>query len=243
MDLWPSGKFTRYAFEVKVRRSDFLHELDTPDKRKWAMDISNEFWFVCAPGVAKPEEIPEGCGLMVCSKNAKILRKIVRAKYREAGDFALWEVAAILRSAFRKTPLPDTLAWKYAGQEITSDLLDELVAGRREYAAQREIEEKVKSGVRAIDAERTEAMRKYAAEMKAAGIEPPAFMCGPDFGVPWGHTVERWVKENLVDGPAGQKLQNAARSLRNAQNAVRSAAEHIESLAVKKNDKQQEIEA
>ncbi len=231
MDLWPSGKLSRYAFEVKISRSDFLHELKQPDKRKWAMDISNEFWFVCAPGVAKPEEIPEDCGLMVCSKNAKNLRRVTQAKYREAIDLDLIQVAAIMRSAFRKNPLPDTLSWKYAGQEITKEMLDELIADRRDYEQRAEIKKQVDGKIATLDAKRTEAMVKYAEELRKHGIEPPRFMFPGDPGTLWSGTVEEWVKEHFVTGPSRKKLQNAARSLRNAQNAVKSATEQIQSIS------------
>jgi len=231
MDLWPSGKLSRYAFEIKVSRSDFLKELDQPDKRKWAMDISNEFWFVCAPDVAKNSEIPEGCGLMVCSKNAKNLRRVLRATYREAEDFSMIQVAAILRSAFRVQSLPEALAWKYAGQEVTPEILDEILADRRDYEQKQEIGRQVQEKVDDIEAKRTEAMQKYAEGLKAAGIQPPKFMFPGYPGSVWSGTVDDWVEKYFIKGPARSQLQNAARSLRNAQNAVKSATEQVQAIA------------
>jgi len=60
----PSTGFVRTAYEVKVTRADFLREINDPLKRRAAMRISNRFFFVTPPGVAKPEEIPLGCGLL-----------------------------------------------------------------------------------------------------------------------------------------------------------------------------------
>ncbi len=236
MDLWPSGKLTRYAYEIKISRNDFLHELDQPDKRKWGMDVSNEFWFVCAPGVAKNDEIPQGCGLMVCSKNAKNLRRVLRATYREAEDFNMIQVAAILRAACRKQSLPDQLRWKYENQEITEEILDELISSRREGEQKTEIGRQVKAEVEVIENKRMETMVMYAEALRSAGIEPPKFMFPGKSQIPWSGTVAEWVEKYFVKGPSGGKLQNAARSLRSAQNAVKSAFEQILSIAVIEGD-------
>lgn len=68
MMLWPSDGFNRIAFEIKVSRSDFKAELKHPEKRRPAMRVSNEFYFITPPGLLKPEEIPLDCGLMEVKK-------------------------------------------------------------------------------------------------------------------------------------------------------------------------------
>jgi len=228
MNIWPSGGFDRYAFEIKVHRSDFLKELDNPNKRKWAMDVSNEFWFVCAPDVAKPEEIPETCGLMVA--NGKNLRKLVRAKHREAGPFEIWEIAALLRAAHRKQDFPSLLRWMYAGQEITGDMLDKIAREQMTYVEEAAIEEKAKAKAKEFDDFRNDTMRMYAEEMRVAGIVPPDFMVGK-YGDPWRHSVKQWVEKHLVSGPEASKVRSAAGSIRMAEKAIESAKADVISLA------------
>ena len=142
MNTWPSSEFHRYAFEIKISRQDLMHELDRPEKREWSMAISNEFWFVCAPDICKPEEIPENCGLMVATKTGNQLRKIKRAPYREAQPFEVWEIASIIRSASRMQNFPNTLLWKYQGKDLTGDQLDEVMRDRRDYLVAQDIRDK-----------------------------------------------------------------------------------------------------
>jgi hypothetical protein len=63
-EMWPSKGLTRSAFEIKVSRSDFLRELNTPEKHKWCLDSFHEFWFVAPKGVIQLEELPKGIGWM-----------------------------------------------------------------------------------------------------------------------------------------------------------------------------------
>jgi len=64
MNTWPSKGFLKIAFEVKVYRSDFLKELSDPYKRKPALSISNQFYFIGPKGIIGKYEIPDECGLM-----------------------------------------------------------------------------------------------------------------------------------------------------------------------------------
>jgi len=61
-EMWPSKGLTRSAFEVKVSRSDFLRELQTPNKYKWCLESFHEFWFVAPKDVIQLAEIPKGIG-------------------------------------------------------------------------------------------------------------------------------------------------------------------------------------
>jgi hypothetical protein len=71
-NCWPSSGLTRIAYEIKQSRQDFIRELQAPEKRRWAMDVSHEFWFVCASGICDKTEIPEDCGLLVATKDGEI---------------------------------------------------------------------------------------------------------------------------------------------------------------------------
>jgi len=64
MEDMPSKGFHRTAYEIKISRSDFLREIKNPEKRKAALRVSNQFYFVAPEGLIKPEEIPMECGLL-----------------------------------------------------------------------------------------------------------------------------------------------------------------------------------
>jgi hypothetical protein len=59
------GSLDRIAFEIKASRGDFLRELKQPLKRRAALVLSNEFYFVAPEGVIKQDELPLECGLIV----------------------------------------------------------------------------------------------------------------------------------------------------------------------------------
>lgn len=64
MALWPSDRYEKTAFEIKVSRSDFLREMKKPLKRRPALSVSNTFYFAAPKGMLKIEEIPVECGLL-----------------------------------------------------------------------------------------------------------------------------------------------------------------------------------
>jgi len=53
--------------EIKVRRADLLGDLKKPDKRAGYCWLSSECYYVLAEGIARPEEIPPECGVMIAS--------------------------------------------------------------------------------------------------------------------------------------------------------------------------------
>ncbi len=64
MHTWPSKNFLKIAFEIKIYRSDFLKELHDPYKRKPALSVSNQFYFIGPRGLMTKHEMPDECGLM-----------------------------------------------------------------------------------------------------------------------------------------------------------------------------------
>lgn len=67
------------GYEIKVSRSDFLGD------EKWTdyLPLCNLLYFVAPAGVIQIDEIPEPCGLLQVSKNAKRFMTIKRAPFRE----------------------------------------------------------------------------------------------------------------------------------------------------------------
>lgn len=74
------NKFNLDIYEVKVTRSDFLGEIK---KKKYENSLPhcNRFYFALLAGIAKPEEIPDGLGLIVRGENG--WSTVKRAKKRE----------------------------------------------------------------------------------------------------------------------------------------------------------------
>lgn len=65
------GRYLR-GYEVKVARSDWLHELEQPAKAEvWEQNVHE--WWIVAPDttVVRPEELPHGWGLIVPNPNPR----------------------------------------------------------------------------------------------------------------------------------------------------------------------------
>jgi hypothetical protein len=105
MDTWESGKFEMQGVEVKVTRSDWLRELKDPHKSAPFMAWTSRWW-VATPsaGIARPEELPEGWGLLVARPygGQVQLRAVVQAPRRIVPPIPPESLASLLR-AVQKT--------------------------------------------------------------------------------------------------------------------------------------------
>lgn len=54
--------------EVKVQRADLLGDLRQPGKRAAYLQMSSECWYVIRAGIARPDEIPPECGVLVATE-------------------------------------------------------------------------------------------------------------------------------------------------------------------------------
>jgi len=129
-NVWPSKGKQRVAYEVKVSRSDFLHELAVPQKREWVEKCFQETFFACTPGVCKPEEIPEGWGLLVVTKAGDKLRKVVVPKYRDILDPDYWLWMSILRESCREQNMRAERRYNFEGKTLTADEVAEIISDR-----------------------------------------------------------------------------------------------------------------
>lgn len=86
--------------EIKVRRADLLADLKKPDKRAGYAWLSGEFHYVLAEGIARPEEIPPDCGVMIAGAD-RIERVRAAPKRPMRLGFSTWMVLA------RATPCRD----------------------------------------------------------------------------------------------------------------------------------------
>lgn len=84
MNIWPSKGFAIHGFEIKVSRSDFIHEMKDITKVK-AVGRFCDFWWLTTPaGLVSPNEVPESWGLMELHKNGLKIKK--QARQNEVPD-------------------------------------------------------------------------------------------------------------------------------------------------------------
>lgn len=109
MDCFQSHKYNRYAYEIKISRSDFLNDIKQSHKQVNAHAVSNYFYWVCPKGLIQKHEIPNGDGLMYVDidnpnnwidgkTNVHYKTRIVhQATRRDVGDMPIGFVAQLLR--------------------------------------------------------------------------------------------------------------------------------------------------
>ncbi len=96
MACWKSLNYRRISYEIKISRGDFLHELKHPEKRAFALEISQQYYFVTPPNLVELDELPEECGLIELSEKGRLITK-KKAPIRLNNDFEFtWEFAASL---------------------------------------------------------------------------------------------------------------------------------------------------
>ena len=98
INLFPSKKHERISYEIKVSRSDFLHEIKNPKKREQALSLSNYFYFAVPKGLVSVNEIPEECGLIEVGENLNTRIK-KKAPYRETDNIRWQFLCSIARRA------------------------------------------------------------------------------------------------------------------------------------------------
>lgn len=136
VSCWPSRGIWFAGIEVKVSRSDWLHELKQPEK---SADIQRfcSYWWVATPdGVVQPGELPETWGHIVVDKKNRTVAKEAPRLTAEPVDITF--VASVFRN--------------FAKDE--QRLKDEYERGKRE-ALNGEPEPEVDSLQRALTAEKT----------------------------------------------------------------------------------------
>jgi len=81
--MWASRGYTVDVHELKVSHADFKRELDTPAKAEAWWPHSNTFWIVAPDiGVAPPEMLPNGWGLMVPGGRGRRFKTVVEPEHR-----------------------------------------------------------------------------------------------------------------------------------------------------------------
>ena len=84
--------------EIKVQRSDLLSDLRSVSKRAAYLQLSSECWYVIREGIARPDEIPPECGVLVASETTLDVARPAPKRAMQM-PFGLWMALA------RATPL------------------------------------------------------------------------------------------------------------------------------------------
>lgn len=121
MHLWPSKRYLKIAYEIKVSRGDFMRELDNPRKRAKAEAYADECYFVAPAKLLGPDEMPEKWGLIEADHGGLKVKK--RASQKEVTALPLEFVAALARRASEPPSTLPEVFWRYAGEELTQEQL------------------------------------------------------------------------------------------------------------------------
>lgn len=165
INCWPSKKFRSCAYEVKVDRSDFMREILDPSKRAFAEKVAMECWFATPAGLVKPDEVPEGWGLVTVDSAGK-LKTLKMPAQRKPEPWPMSFIAALLRkSADPASKVPEVL-WKLAGSDLTeAQLLDAMEGTLKDarrtirYEVEREVRQENRSELDLLHADLEKARR------------------------------------------------------------------------------------
>ena len=106
MATWPSLRFKKVAYEVKVSRHDFFREMANPEKRQAALSVSNRFYFAVPESLVSPAEIPADAGLVyVGDRQCKVIKE---APWRD-GPAPSWTFIASVARRLQKVQETDNL--------------------------------------------------------------------------------------------------------------------------------------
>lgn len=111
MEMYASKGFKRISYEIKVSRSDFLHEIKNPKKRRRALLWSNEYYFITLPGIVRVGELPPEVGLIEVTEGdiagdsmyvSPVMRPVIAAPWRDTIGPTWRFLAAIARASEKK---------------------------------------------------------------------------------------------------------------------------------------------
>ena len=81
------------AHEIKVRRADLLSDLRQAAKRAAYLALSSECWYVLQEGIARPDEIPPECGVLIAGAAGLELARPAPKRSMQM-SFGLWMALA-----------------------------------------------------------------------------------------------------------------------------------------------------
>jgi len=145
------------GYEIKVDRGDFNHD------KKWPGYLSycNEFYFVCPPNLIRPNEIPEGVGLLWCSSTGTRLYCKKKAVWRNVEEGKLSE--AYLSIILNRAVIRD--------QKVKESQLDFWKKWLQERDEKKEIGYQVSAKIRQLVSERISEVNRENGRLKRENDE------------------------------------------------------------------------
>jgi hypothetical protein len=101
MALWRSKGFKKIAYEIKTSKSDFNREISDEHKRRPALWISNQFFFITPEGLVDKKKIPPECGLYEVKPDKSVFLS-VPAPMRDVVPPTWAITAAMMRASFKE---------------------------------------------------------------------------------------------------------------------------------------------
>lgn len=129
-NCWESRRFHRLAFEVKRSRHDFMVEIDNPEKRRWLEENFHQTYFVVAPGIVQIDEVPEGWGLLVVTKDGTKITRRKAARHREVPPFPEWLSISAIRSLASQIDQQIQKTYAFESQVVTPEELEVVIYER-----------------------------------------------------------------------------------------------------------------
>ena len=111
MEFWPSNGCDITGYEVKVSRSDWLSELNQPEKSLVISQFCDKWYLVAPKGVLRPDELPKGWGYIQVSE--KSLRTKIKAPQRDNVAPDKLFMASLIRRLLNKYQDTDFLSEKF----------------------------------------------------------------------------------------------------------------------------------
>lgn len=214
--LWPSRGLEIEGFEIKVSRSDWLSELNAPDKSAAIQRYCHRWWIVAgARDIVKPEELPKTWGLLIprgSGLEAKVAAPLLKPK-KVTRKF----VVAVMR------------AHQYHQQgkrrEILEGLRREAQESARSWAlheAKRQIDQEV------IDLKQENQALKMQVTRAKRMVEDYESL-ERTMGVP----LRNWNMRRILEAVARNTLTHGADELKSALNKVKDSLEAFEQISEK----------
>ena len=203
MSLYPSRGLRLHGFEIKVSRSDWLHELKQPDKSVPIQRFCDHWWIVTPADIVREGELPPTWGHLVLKGNG--LNCAAKAPQLERDAWEPAFLAALLRRGHE------------ARERAIREGVDAAMAAERAAIAA-EVAKRVEREVSMRSSARDEAVRQLARIQEAAGLDPDRYFDGEGFGRAIGLVHRAGVTATYG---ALSSLEHQARSLLTAIEAAR----------------------
>jgi len=167
MSLYPSRGLRLHGFEIKVSRSDWLHEIKQPDKSVAIQRFCDHWWIVTPPDIVHEDELPPTWGHLVLKGNG--FNCAVKAPILERDQWEPGFLAALLRRGHE------------AREKAIREGVDNAMRDERA-AIQKEIDRRVAQEVSSRRAVNEQAVRTLDDIKKACGLSEEQYLAGEDFG-------------------------------------------------------------